>query len=110
MVKNPRGNAGDKRDVGSTPGLGRSHRREHGNPLQYFESSSGGSDGIESTSNAGDLGLIPGSGRAPGKWNGNPLQYSYLEKSMDRGAWQEESMGHKESDTTERLTHTQSIE
>ena len=25
---------------------------------------------------------------SPGEGNGNPLQYSYLENSMDRGAWQ----------------------
>jgi len=31
--------------------------------------------------------LIPGSGRSPGKGNGNLLQYSFLENSMDRGAW-----------------------
>ena len=40
--------------------------------------------------NAGDIrdtGLIPGSGRPLGRGHGNPLQYSYLEKSMDRGAW-----------------------
>ena len=58
-----------------------------------LRSSSGGSDGKESTINAGFLGLIPGSGRAPGKWNGNPLQYSCLKNSMDREAWQLESMG-----------------
>ena len=34
-----------------------------------------------------DLGLIPGLGRSPGGKHGNPLQYSYLENSMDRGAW-----------------------
>ena len=34
-----------------------------------------------------DAGLIPGLGRSPGEGNGNPLQYSYLENSMDRGAW-----------------------
>ena len=38
--------------------------------------------------NAGDAGSIPGSGRSPGEGNGNPLQSSYLENSMDRGAWQ----------------------
>ena len=38
--------------------------------------------------NAGDPGSIPGLERSPGEGNGNPLQYSYLEKSMDRGAWQ----------------------
>ena len=26
--------------------------------------------------------------RAPGVGNGNPLQHSWLEHSMDRGAWQ----------------------
>ena len=46
-----------------------------------------GSNGKESACNPGDLGLIPGSGRYPGEWNGHPLQYSYLENSMDRGAW-----------------------
>ena len=43
----------------------------------------GGSDGKESTYNAGDLGLIPGFGRSPGEGNGNPLQYSCLENPMD---------------------------
>ena len=41
--------------------------------------------------NAGDIrdaDSIPGSETAPGGRNGNPLQYSYLEKPMDRGAWQ----------------------
>ena len=62
-----------------------------------------GSAGKESTCNAGDLGLISGWGRSPGAGNGNPLQYSCLELP-----WMEElgglqSMGHKKSDTTERL-------
>ena len=39
----------------------------------------GGSDGKESTCNAGDLGLIPRLGRSPGGGHGNPLQYSCLE-------------------------------
>ena len=43
----------------------------------------GGSDGKESACNAGD----PGSGRSPGEGNGYLLQYSWLENSMDRGAW-----------------------
>ena len=41
--------------------------------------------------NAGDtrdVGLIPGLGRYPGEGHGNPFQYSFLENSMDRGAWQ----------------------
>ena len=36
---------------------------------------------------SGDVGSIPGSGRSSGGGNGNPFQYSYLEISMDRGAW-----------------------
>ena len=48
----------------------------------------GGSDSEESTCNVGDLGSMPGLGRSPGEGNGNPLQYSYLENSVDRGAWQ----------------------
>ena len=34
VVKNPPVNAGDVRDVGSIPGLGRSPGGGHGNPLQ----------------------------------------------------------------------------
>ena len=43
-----------------------------------------------SPANAGDTrdtGLIPGSGISPGLGNCNPFQYSFLENSMDRGAW-----------------------
>ena len=36
VVKNPPANAGDIRDMGSVPGLGRSSGEGHGNPLQYF--------------------------------------------------------------------------
>ena len=35
VVKNPSANAGDIRDVGSTPGLGRFPREGNGTPLQY---------------------------------------------------------------------------
>ena len=35
VVKNFPANAGDIRDTGSMPGLGRSPRKGHGNPLQY---------------------------------------------------------------------------
>ena len=54
--------------------------------------------------NAGNAGLIHGSGRSPGEGNGNLLQYSYLENSMDRGAWLATVHGIKGSDTTEPLT------
>ena len=42
----------------------------------------GGSDGKESTCNAGGLGSISGLGRCPVEGNGYPLQYSGLEISM----------------------------
>ena len=35
VVKNSPANAGDIRDMGSIPGLGRSPGGGHGNPLQY---------------------------------------------------------------------------
>ena len=35
MVKNPPANAGDIKDAGLVPGLGRSPGEEDGNPLQY---------------------------------------------------------------------------
>ena len=63
----------------------------------------------ESACNAGDPGLISGLGRSSGEGNGNPLQYSFLENSMDRGAWQATSpWGCQELDMTERLSLTYS--
>ena len=65
----------------------------------------GGSEGKESTCNAGDLGSIPGLGRCPGGGHGNPLQYPCLENRhgqrslVDCSPW-----GHKESDTTKQLS------
>ena len=35
MVKNPPTNAGNARDAGSIPGLGRFSEEGHGNPLKY---------------------------------------------------------------------------
>ena len=35
VIKNPLANAGDERDEGSIPGLGRSSGGRNGNPLQY---------------------------------------------------------------------------
>ena len=51
-----------------------------------------GSDGKDSTCSAGDPGSISGSGRSPGGGNRNPLQYPCLENSMDRGAFELQSM------------------
>ena len=64
-----------------------------------------GSDGKESTCNAGDLGLIPGLGRSPGERHDNPLHYSGLENPHG----QRNLVGHnpwnsKESDMTEQLS------
>ena len=64
-----------------------------------------GSAGKETACNVGDLGSIPGLGRSPGEGKGYPLQYSSLENSMDcNSPW-----GHKQSDTTERLSLSLSI-
>ena len=68
---------------------------------QTSEGFPGGSDGKESTCNAGDLGSIPGSGRSPGGGKGYPLQYSGLENPMDYSP-----RGCKELDVTEGLTAT----
>ena len=67
----------------------------------------GGLDGKESAYNAGDLGFIPGWRSFPGRENGYTLQYSCLENSMDREAWWAYTpWGLKDSDTTERDSHT----
>ena len=60
-----------------------------------------GPTGKESDCNAGDLGSTLGWEDSPGEGKGYPLQYSGLEKSMNcmYSPW-----GHKESDTTERLS------
>ena len=54
---------------------------------------SGSWDGKESACSTGDLGSNPGLGRSPGEGNGNTLQYSCLENSIDKGAWQLQSIG-----------------
>ena len=48
----------------------------------------GGSNGKESTCNAGDMGSVPVLGRFPGGGHGNPLQFSCLENP-----WTEEPGG-----------------
>ena len=68
--------------------LGREDFLEKGwQPTPVFLGFPGGSDSKESTCNVGDLGSIPGLRRSPGGGHGNPLQYSFLENSMNRGAW-----------------------
>ena len=72
----------------------------------------GGSESEESACNAGDLGSIPGIGKSPAERNDNPLQYSWMENSMDRGAWWATVYGVAKSRTwlsdwhTDTQTHT----
>ena len=61
------------------------------------------SDGKVSVHNAGDEGLILGLGRSHGEGNGSPLQYSSWRIPWMEEAGRLQSMGHKESDMTERL-------
>ena len=66
----------------------------------------GGTSGKELVASAGDIrdvGLISGSGRPPGGGNGYPLQYSYLENSMERGAWW--AIAHGVSESRARLSN-----
>ena len=68
----------------------------------------GGSDGKESTYNAGDLGSVPGLGRCPGGGPGNPLQYPCLENPHGQRSLADYSpCGRTESDTTEQLSTAQ---
>ena len=62
----------------------------------------GGSDGKESTCNAGDPGSIPGWGRSSGEGHGNPLEYSCLENPyVQRSLVGYSPWGCKELDMTE---------
>ena len=49
--------------------------------------------------NVRDADSIPGLRRSPGGKHGNPLQNSYLENSMDRGAWHAAVHGAAKSQT-----------
>ena len=56
----------------------------------------------------GDLGSIPELGRSPGGGHGNPLQYSGLENPhVQRSLADYSPWGHRELDTTERLSTAQ---
>ena len=56
--------------------------------LYIYKGFPGGSDGKESTCNAGDQGSIPGLRGSPGEGHGNPFRYSCLENP-----WTEEPGG-----------------
>ena len=73
-----------------------------------YIASPGGSNGKESTCNAGDLGSIPGLGRSPEGGHGNPLQNSCLENSHEQRSLVGYSpWGLRELDTTEQLSTAQ---
>ena len=68
----------------------------------------GSSAGKESACSAGDLGSIPGLGKFPGGGHGNPLLYSCPENPHGQSCLVGYSpWGHRESDTTERLSTAQ---
>ena len=50
-----------------------------------------------------DSDSLPRPGRPPEVGNGSPLHYSFLDDSMNRGAWKAiySPQGHRESDMTE---------
>ena len=76
----------------------------------HFMGFPGGSDGKESAGNAGHLDSIPGLGRSPGEGHSSPPQDSCLETHYgQRSLVGYSPWGHKESDTTERLSTTQHI-
>ena len=77
-------------DLSSILGSGSSPGEGIGLLTPVFWGFPGGSVGKKITCNAraaGDAVSIRGLGRSPEEENGYPLQYSYLENSMDRGAW-----------------------
>ena len=64
----------------------------------------GGSDGKKPACNAGDQDSISGSRRSPGGGNGNPSSILSWEIPGQRSLAGYSPWGHKESDTTERVT------
>ena len=85
MVRNPPANAGDARDVGAIPGLGRSSGGGQGNPLQY-----------SCLENPMDRGAWWATVHGVAKSLENP----HGERSLVGYS----PCGHKESDTTEQLS------
>ena len=85
------------RDPGSTPGLGRSAGEGIGYPPQYSRASLV-AQVLKNLPTMRETWVQSlGWEDSPKKGNGYPLQYSGLDNSMDY-------TGHKESDTTERLS------
>ena len=80
-VKNPLANAGDVRDSGSIPELGRSPGEGNGNPLQHIPAWE--TPGTEDPGGLQSHGVT----KSRTQLSAQPLQHPCLEKSMDRGAW-----------------------
>ena len=79
-------------------------------PIPVFLGFPGDSDDKESTCNAGDLSSIPGLESSPGGGHDNPLWYSCLENPHGQRSLAGYSpRGHKELDTTERLSTAQHV-
>ena len=85
-------------NLGSIPGLGRSAGEGTGYPLQYSWASLGGSAGKESACNAGDLDSTSLGWEDPLE-KGKAAHSSILAWRILWTVW-----GHRESDTTERLS------
>ena len=69
--------------------------------VSYIAGFPDGSDGKESARNVGDPGSIPGSGRFSGERNGSSLSILAWRIPWTEESGKLQSMGHKESDTTE---------
>ena len=77
--------------------------------INYVSGSFLGGSVVKKKNPPANASSIPGSGRSPGEGKGNLLQYSCLENSHGwRSLAGYSPWGYKESDTTERLTHTNS--
>ena len=73
----------------------------------FYRGFPGGSNGIESSCNAGDPASMSGSGRSSGEGNGNPLQYPSWGIPCTEEPGRLQSMESQRVDTAKRLgTHT----
>ena len=89
VVKNLPANAGDVRDVGSIPGLGRSLEEKRTTTPVFLPGEFHGQRSLVGCSPWGckELDMTKQLLLSLGEGNGNPLQYSHLENLMDGRAW-----------------------
>ena len=113
VVKNPPASAGDTRDRGSIPGLGRSPVGGHGNPLQYSCLENPMDRGawwaaVHKVSKSQTQ--LKGPSTYMGEGNDNPLQCSCLENPRDGGVWWADVYGVTQSRTRlKRLSSSSSM-